>query len=255
MRSKKQNMIEVVTKQEQKATATTLETDKLMIDPLYDSIDNTLNTEKGEEKEEIVDEKEKEETAVGESADMTSDEVGKEEEVEDEFKPEQEPIYSVPDPEVISKKRQSVLVEDEPPPVPEQNFEEEKKEEVTKKPLKKTSSVLQKWPHKNEPSSESDDHKPRLKPTRSKIMSAWPPPKEEERKTEVVSVGSKKKWPPEPEVQEPEKEEEEKTKEEEMVAEDEKPEEIKEEPLKQSFVKLRRTIREVRGACIYSATT
>ena len=50
--------------------------------------------------------------------------------------------------------------------------------------------------------------------------------------------------------------EEEKTKEEEKVAEDKKPEEIKEEePLKQSFVKLQKTIHEVRGTCIYPVTT
>ena len=260
-----------------------------MTDPLYDSIDNVLDEEKNEERINII-------SSADTAGDMKTEE-GKADEEMGEIEPEQEPIYSVPDPEVIGKKRQ-VKEEESPPPVPEQNFgdkdedkekekekeekekeekekekeekekekkekeekeekekeEKQKEEKEIKKLLKKTSSVLQKWPHKDE-QTDNDSQKPKLKHTPSKILaSAWPPQEKEVKKSEVLSGPvKKKKWPPEPEEEEKEevvkKEEEVTLKEEvEKKAEDDKEvkKEVEEEPQTQPFIKLRKTVREVR---------
>lgn len=259
----------------------------IMTDPLYDSIDNVLDEEKNEERINII-------SSADTEGDMKTEE-GKADEEMGEIEPEQEPIYSVPDPEVIGKKRQ-VKEEESPPPVPEQNFgdededkekekeekekeenekeekekeekekekeekekeekeEKQKEEKEIKKPLKKTSSVLQKWPHKDE-QTDNDSQKPKLKHTPSKILaSTWPPQEKEVKKSEVLSGPvKKKKWPPEPEEEEKEevvKKEEEVTlkEEEEKKAEDDKEvkKEVEEEPQTQPFIKLRKTVREVR---------
>ena len=251
----------------------------IMTDPLYDSIDSVLDEEKNEERINII-------SSADTAGDIKTDE-GKADEEMGEIEPEQEPIYSVPDPEVIGKKRQ-VKDEESPPPVPEQNFgnededkekekeekekeekekekeekekeekekeEKEKEEKEIKKPLKKTSSVLQKWPHKDE-QTDNDSQKPKLKHTPSKIIaSAWPPQEKEVKKSEILSGPvKKKKWPPEPEEEEKEevvkKEEEVTLKEEvEKKAEDDKEvkKEVEEEPQTQPFIKLRKTVREVR---------
>ena len=169
----------------------------------------------------------------------------------EEFKKDQEedeePIYSVPDPDTVAKKKEG-------PPIPPQNF--------TPSPLavkkQKSLSVLEKWPHSKATVDETTiDHtndRPRLQSSTKSVSSVWPPPVN---KTESVrGAGAsdlpqyvKKTWPPtsqEIEEEEVQTEAAEAMKQEVEVEKQEiEPPNEEVEELPKPFVKLRKTIKEV----------
>ena len=191
-------------------------------------------------------------------------------------RPQIDPIYSTPDPDVVAQKRLA-KENDIPPPVPEQTFDKPVTSDE-KKMIKKTSSVLQKWPYpgstdeplkkeppaprqpslsilekwshgkmQNEPTAKKEPVLP--KPSQD-IKSKWPPPKEELPKISTdLPNKPKRKWPPmKEEEEEQNKEKEEKIEEWREEPLEEKMEEKKEEEVEElpkPFVKLRRTVREV----------
>lgn len=187
-----------------------------------------------------------------------------------------DPIYSTPDPNVVAQKRLA-KENDIPPPVPEQTFDKPENSNE-KNMIKKTSSVLQKWPYaastdeplkkeppalrqpslsvlekwshaklQNEPTAKKEPVVP--KPSQD-LKSKWPPPKEEALKsTTDLPNKPKQKWPPTKDEKEEEeqKEMEEKIEEQQEEPLEEKVEEKKQEveELPKPFVKLRRTVIEV----------
>jgi hypothetical protein len=210
----------------------------------------------GEEKEEIAiaddetekqedDEIEKQEDEKAMEEIGQTEEKGEDEEVTEaaDEKVQQEPIYSVPDPEVVAQKRL-------PPPIPPQDFAISK-ELGPKKAL--STTALGRWPHASqEDTGETKRHLPPKRSTSTKsVTSLWPPRQQDNAKTtaEVVPVKNvKKRWPP---VKEDEEEEEkpQEIKEEikevpEEIEEEEKQEEKEEEeePPKM-FVQLRKTVK------------
>ena len=146
--------------------------------------------------------------------------------------PQIDPIYSTPDPDVVTQKRLA-KENDIPPPVPEQTFDKpETSDEYkvikktlsvlqkwpyaasTDKPLKKeplashqlSSSVLEKWSHaklQNEPTATKEPVLP--KPSQD-MKSKWPPSKDEIPKSNTdLPNKTKRKRPPTKEEEEEEK--------------------------------------------------